>query len=177
MCLRKFILKTISLLKEKDCFDFVFSSFWTAQFLYIFTPSLDTDHDSRYVLKLGASLHTHMVYTGCSESNGGLISPLNMNDDELSAPSSALCRSWQAASVNFGSGGQRRLLDEVWLQCVHSRSHSVLELEAADWLPRSVCFVTSDHMFSLSGKWKMKHTYAQTLIHFLSVEEIFRSFT
>lgn len=52
-----------------------------------------------------------------------------------SALSSALCRSWHQASVNFGSGGQRRLPGQLWLQCVHSRGHSILKLEAADWLP------------------------------------------
>lgn len=83
--------------------------------------------------------------------------------NQLCPLSSSVYRSWQAARVNFGSGGQLRL------QCVHSRSHSIFKVEAADWVPRSVSSVNSNVIFSLSGTQNMKHSNAQEDIHFLSL--------
>lgn len=83
--------------------------------------------------------------------------------NQLCPLSSSVYRSWQAAQVNFGSGGQLRL------QCVHSRSHSIFKVEAADWVPRSVSSVTSNVIFSLSGTQNMKHR--KTFISYLYLKK------
>lgn len=72
--------------------------------------------------------------------------------NQLCPLSSSVYRSWQAAQVNFGSGGQQRYVGQLQLQCVHSRCHSIFKVEAADWVPRSVSSVTCNVIFSLSGE-------------------------
>lgn len=138
--------------------------------VFIFTPSLDTHCDSPvcakfwYLPPVSHSSHWHWQRGGVVSSGGPVPSsanslPLFFNRwPAWSALSSSFCRFWQAASVNFGSSGRRSFQDQLWLQCVHSRRHPILKLEAADWLPRSVSSVTHYDMFSLSRKWKFRHT-------------------